>query len=241
LSGDDLRVPGDLEQPLDWNKFLKADACSSPQSAQVEIVLKGSPAQNNRTRVIRCTVANYLARVRKDLIDLGVKDSLPADIEPAINPTSPPAPRNSLASRKIPAMNGVTWANGDPTFKDGNTTVRLSRSLIMVQQGSTSARFSITSQGTGITLVPPPDARSTETYNTQTRQYVNTNPSNGDAPGNYPNGPPPGMMTKLGPFAQVAIKAIDRAKQTPDGANWDDQYFRNILRPYNTIPASNSR
>jgi len=38
---------------------------------------------------------------------------------------------------------------------------------------------------------------------------VNTNPSNGDAPGNYPNGPPPGMMTKLGPFAQVAMKAIE--------------------------------
>jgi hypothetical protein len=88
-------------------------------------------------------VASYLARVRKDLIDLGVKDSPSADIEPRKNPTSPPAPRNPLASREIPATNGVTWTNGDPTFKAGNTTVRLSHSLIMAQQGISSARFSI--------------------------------------------------------------------------------------------------
>ena len=93
----------------------------------------------------------------------------------------------------------------------------------------------------GIILVPPPDARSTETYNTQTHHYANNNPGNGDATGNYPNGPPPGMITKLGPFAQVAMKAIDQAKQTPEGTNWDDQYFRNVLKPYNTTPASNGQ
>jgi hypothetical protein len=35
------------------------------------------------------------------------------------------------------------------------------------------------------------------------------------------------------------MKALDQAKQTPDGAKWDDQYFRNILKPYNALPASN--
>jgi hypothetical protein len=246
MSGDDLRVPGDLEQPLDWNKFLQADVCRSPQFAQVEIVLKGSPAQNNKTRVIRCVVASYLAHLRKDLIDLGVKDSPPADIDPAKNPASPPAPRNSLASREIPAMNGVNWANGDPAFKDGNTTVSISRSLIAVEQGGASARFYLPSKGSNaqgvqaIRLVPPP-ATSTEMYNTQTHQYTNTSPSSGDPTGNYSNGPPPGMMTKLAPFAQLAMKAINRAKQTPDGATWDDQYFRNILKPYNMVPASSAR
>ena len=240
LSGDELRVPGDLEQPLDWNKFLQADACGSPQSAQVEIVLKGLPAQDNRTRIIRCVVASYLAHLRQNLIDLGVKDAPWADIEPANNRLSPPAvPGRSVAPNGMPGKNSVTWISGNPTFKDSNTTVTLARSFIIVQQGSTSARFSFTQQGTGITLIPPPDARSRETYNSQTHQYVNSNPSNGDATGSYPNGPPPGMMAKLGPFVHIAMNAIDQAKQTPDGANWDDKYFRDILKPYNIIPASN--
>jgi hypothetical protein len=242
LSGDELRVPGDLEQPLDWNKFLQADVCTSPQSAQIEIVLKGPPAQNNRTRVIRCTVARYLAQLRQNLIDLGVKDVPSADIEPAKTRPSPPAVSGrSVAPNGMPGKNSVTWINGDPTFKDGNTTVTLARSFIIVQQGSTSARFSLTPQGMGIILIPPPDARSRETYNSQSHQYVNSNPRNGDATGNYPNGPPPGMMAKLGPFVQIAMKAVDQAKQTPDGTNWDDQYFHNILKPYNTTPAQNAR
>ena len=157
-----------------------------------------------------------------------------------------PDVRNARTSvyQEMPARDGVTWINGDPTFKDGNTIVKLSHSLIVVEQGSTSARFYLppkgsAAQGVGIILVPPP-ATSRETYNTQTHQYANSNPAGGDPTGNYPDGPPPGMKTKLGPFAQVAMKAIDQAKQTPDGTQWDDQYFRNILKPYNT-PASNPR
>jgi len=239
-SGEGVWVPGDLEQPLDWNEFLRADACSSPQSAQIEIVLKGPLAQDNRRRVIRCQVARHLAQVRNDLIDLGVKDGTPPDIEAMKTPPLPPAsPGQSFAPGEMPAT-GVIWMNGDPTFKDGTTTVKLSHSLIVVEQGSASARFSLTAQGMGINLVPPP-ATSHETYNTQTHQYVNSSPGNGDATGNYPKGPPPGMMRKLGPFAQAAMKAINRAKQTPGGAAWDDQYFRNILEPYNTTPASNLR
>ena len=59
--------------------------------------------------------------------------------------------------------------------------------------------------------------------------------------GNYPSGPPAGMMAKLRPFTQVAMNAIDQAKQTPGGASWDDQYFRNILKQYDTSAASNPR
>jgi len=49
------------------------------------------------------------------------------------------------------------------------------------------------------------------------------------------------MMAKLRPFTQVAMNAIDQAKQTPDGASWDGQYFRNILKQYDTSAASNPR
>jgi hypothetical protein len=144
-----------------------------------------------------------------------------------------------LTSNEMPARDGMTWTNGDPTFKDGTTTVKLSHSLIIVEQGSTSARFYVSPQGIGIVLVPPPDARSRETHNTQTHMYVNT--GNGDPTRSYPDGPPPAMIAKLGPFVQVAMKAIDQAKQSPQGTNWDDQYFRNILKPCDTSPASNLR
>ena len=49
------------------------------------------------------------------------------------------------------------------------------------------------------------------------------------------------MMAKLRPFTQVAMKAIDQTKQTPDGTRWDDQYFRNILKQYDMSAASNPR
>jgi hypothetical protein len=62
-------------------------------------------------------------------------------------------------------------------------------------------------------------------------------PTNGDKTGNHPGGPPPGMMTGLAPFVQSAMKAINAAKQTPEGARWDDQYFRNALKPYDTLSA----
>jgi hypothetical protein len=150
--------------------------------------------------------------------------------------------RSPLPPKQVAATNGVTWMNGDPTFIDGNTntTVKLSKSFILIQQGVASAKFSITPQGTGIQLTPP-NARRREMYNTQNHNYANTDPNNGDKTGDYPGGPPPGMMSNLAPFVQVAVKAIDRAKQTPDGANWDDQYFRNILKPYDTLSASNPR
>jgi hypothetical protein len=146
-------------------------------------------------------------------------------------------PLQPAASGSTPAGNGVTWTNGDPAFTDGRTRIRLSHALLVIEQGSTSARFYISPLGTGIVLVPPPDARSRETYNTQTHQYVNSNPGNGEATGTYLNGPPPGMMAKLGPFVVVAMQAIDQAKQTPAGASWDDRYYRNILRPYVTVSA----
>lgn len=151
--------------------------------------------------------------------------------------------RSPLPPKETPAINGVTWTNGDPTFIDSNTnmTVKLSKSLIIVAQGSTSARFYLSPKGTGIVIVPPPDARSRETYNTENHSYVNTDPNGSEKTGNYPGGPPPGMMTKLAPFVQGAVKAIDHAKQTPDGAKWDDQYFRNILKPYGTPSAPNPR
>ena len=143
-----------------------------------------------------------------------------------------------LPPKQGPTINGVTWTNGDPTFIDGNTntTVKLSKSFISIQQGVTSAKFYITSQGVGIIMG---HMRSRETYNAENHTYVNSDPHSGDKTGNYPTGPPPGMMSNLAPFVQAAVTAIDHAKQTPDGAKWDNQYFRNILKPYNTTPASN--
>jgi len=148
--------------------------------------------------------------------------------------------RSPIPPKQAPAINGVTWMNGDPTFIDGNTTVKLSKSFILIQRGVADAKFSIMPQGTGIQLTPP-SARRREIYNAQNHNYANTDPNNGDKTGNYPGGPPPGMMSSLAPLVQAAMKAVDHAKQTPDGAKWDDQYFRNILKPYDTLSGSNPR
>jgi hypothetical protein len=148
--------------------------------------------------------------------------------------------RANTDTKQSPAINGVTWTNGDPTFIDGdtNTTVKLSKSFISIQQGVTSAKFYITPQGVGIIMG---HIRSRESYSAENHSYANSDPNGADKAGNYPSGPPPGMMSSLAPFVQAAVTAIDHAKHTPDGAKWDDQYFRDILKPYGTLPASNPR
>jgi hypothetical protein len=78
-----------------------------------------------------------------------------------------------------PAWQSRTTAPLPATFMDGspNMTVKLSKSLIIVEQGSTSARFYLSPKGTGIVMVLPPDARSRETYNTENHNYVNADPA----------------------------------------------------------------
>jgi hypothetical protein len=90
-SGETIWVPGDLAQPLDWNKFSQAGACRPPQSDQIEVVLKNTPTDDKRKRYIRCAVAGIVAGVHKDLLTLGLKDegttaSSAAAISPAANP-----------------------------------------------------------------------------------------------------------------------------------------------------------
>ena len=164
----------------------------------------------------------------------------------ARNPASLAAPRQSSALGETPSRDGFTWTNGDPTFKDGITAVRLTHSLIVVEQGSGRAEFYLPAKGSnaqgvqGLRLVPP-SATSTETYNTRNHKYFNSNPNSDDKSGDYPDGPPPGMIARLGPFVQLAMKVINQAKQTVGGASWDDQYFRNMLRPYGTMLRSNPK
>jgi hypothetical protein len=105
-SGENIWLPGDLAQPLDWNKLQQAGACRPPQPDQIEVVLKSTVTDDKRKRYIRCGVAAILASARKDLISLGVKDDgptatasalPPVSNAPAVPPSSPPAPgSNSL-------------------------------------------------------------------------------------------------------------------------------------------------
>jgi hypothetical protein len=112
-SGETIWLPGDLAQPLDWNKLQQPGVCRPPQPDQIEIVLKGTPTDDKRKRFVRCAVAGSLASVRKDLLALGVKDestttSSAAAIPPAAN-TQQPGPRPATNSVELaPGKNAVT-------------------------------------------------------------------------------------------------------------------------------------
>ena len=103
-SGEGVWVPGDLLQPLDWNRFLRNDACSPSQPPDVEVVLKDPQARSQQSGFIRCAAAVALAQVRKDLIDLGAKDDGLPHVETAQTPPQqarPPGPSSPVSSNGI--------------------------------------------------------------------------------------------------------------------------------------------
>jgi hypothetical protein len=101
-SGETIWVPGDLAQPLDWNKFQQPGACRPPQPDQIEVVLKSAATDDKRKRYIRCAEAGILASVRKDLVDLGVKDDATTERASA----TPPQPNADTAPRPSPLSPG---------------------------------------------------------------------------------------------------------------------------------------
>ena len=116
-SGETIWVPGDLAQPLDWNKFQEPGACRPPQSDQIEVVLKTPLIDNGRKRYIRCGVAAILASARKDLVSLGVKDDGPTASASAFPPASK-APAVPQSSQPSPGSNTLEITAG----KDAVTT-----------------------------------------------------------------------------------------------------------------------
>jgi hypothetical protein len=107
-TGETIRIPGDLAQPLDWNKFSQTGVCHPLQPDQIEVVLKSTPTNDKRKRYIRCAMAGNLANVRKGLVALGVKDDTTTTSSAAVIPTA------SIAQPSAPlhAVNSVELASG---------------------------------------------------------------------------------------------------------------------------------
>ncbi len=73
-SGDTVRFPGDLANPLDWNAISSPGYCRSRPG--VEVVLKEPVHHDGKRRFMRCVDIAILAGTRKQLMELGVRDDL---------------------------------------------------------------------------------------------------------------------------------------------------------------------
>jgi hypothetical protein len=124
-SGETIWLPGDLAQPLDWNKFSQTGACRPPQPDQIEVVLKSTATDDKRKRYLRCVEAGILSSVRKDLVELGVKDdastgALATSSTPtatAAAQTAPPSPGSNVVEIAAGKDAVTTRAFADPRGK----------------------------------------------------------------------------------------------------------------------------
>ena len=72
-TGEVVRVPGDLAEPLNWDLVSQMGYCANRLAIGVAVVLK-NPAQNDgKKRFLRCSDAVRLGQFFKYLVQLGVK------------------------------------------------------------------------------------------------------------------------------------------------------------------------